>query len=624
MALGANGTGLILTGDGITVPYLCDRPVDPEVVMVTDMEAKITWERTDESATSTEVSYRKTGDTAWTYHTSVRNFSYVTVKNLPGGEYTFRLRSICGTNIYSFPVYTTAVTFPDYVPDAFVFVDQTDLNTSTLTESNVLTPTGFTGSVPISVTNGEYQIDTGTWTSISGTFTLGQTVKVRHTTSGAYSTSVNTVLTIGEISDTFTTTTKVAPPVTMTYSHTKSTDPHVDIIIVPVSDGVNRGNVYATSTGSISGILAGHSVTIALAHSSTSVLNPYASTGRLQILKNSVSIFDSGNVTAEVDTLTSYTFTAEEGAAYEVISTSAGDTTNYKPVNIIQVNNSSAPFATGHPVPVEFEIKDNTDAGMVFKDGTYTQNQTNGFNFLDDVNQGTIVITNRHTASLRFLIQNGDGTVTHWSDVDVDQGSNTSFNTLPKESVKITYTDTPETFTTNEIGVLVVDIYDQTYLDVVGLINTPGVSVNNIVAHRDMNFVPNDGTSAANCWILASDLINTGSSLRWRFEFNIEKLMLAYPAINQFVFEIRGAMSDGGVSRTTTGLWSTKSAVGTGTMIMNGSEGSYIPSVENMTNVQTINTSYTLPSGSGAPLTSDLPIICTFTYDRTTKVMTKS
>lgn len=95
----------------------------------------------------------------------------------------------------------------DTTPDAFSFIDQTDAALSTLTESATITVSGIGAASAISVSNGEYSINGGTYTSVAGTVTNGQTVKVRHTSSASNSTTVDTVLTIGGVGDTFTTTT---------------------------------------------------------------------------------------------------------------------------------------------------------------------------------------------------------------------------------------------------------------------------------------------------------------------------------------------------------------------------------------------------------------------------------
>ena len=100
----------------------------------------------------------------------------------------------------------------DTTPDAFTFTDQTDVAVSTMIESNEVTIAGLSASATsaISVTGGEYSINSGTYTSSSGTIMNGDMVKVRHTSSASNSTATDTVLTIGGVSDTFTSTTAAA------------------------------------------------------------------------------------------------------------------------------------------------------------------------------------------------------------------------------------------------------------------------------------------------------------------------------------------------------------------------------------------------------------------------------
>lgn len=102
---------------------------------------------------------------------------------------------------------TTVAVGGDITPDAFTFTDQTGVALSTVVESNAITVSGINAAANISVTGGEYSIGSGAYTSTAGTVTNGQTVKVRHTSSSSNSTAVDTVLTIGGVSDTFSTTT---------------------------------------------------------------------------------------------------------------------------------------------------------------------------------------------------------------------------------------------------------------------------------------------------------------------------------------------------------------------------------------------------------------------------------
>lgn len=103
-------------------------------------------------------------------------------------------------------VSTTAAV--DTRPDTFAFQDQAGLPRSTTITSNEVTITGINDAAPISINGGQYSIDGGAFTYSGGTIRNGQKVRVRHTTSPAFQTSMNSVLNVGGASDTFTTTTQ--------------------------------------------------------------------------------------------------------------------------------------------------------------------------------------------------------------------------------------------------------------------------------------------------------------------------------------------------------------------------------------------------------------------------------
>ena len=117
---------------------------------------------------------------------------------------------------YQWSFSTSFVT--DTTPDPFTFTDQTGVALSTLVTSNIITVTGINAAAAISITGGEYSVNDGAFTSVNGSVSNGNTVKVRQTSSVSYNTITNTVLTIGGVSDTFSVTTIVdstAPTVTL-------------------------------------------------------------------------------------------------------------------------------------------------------------------------------------------------------------------------------------------------------------------------------------------------------------------------------------------------------------------------------------------------------------------------
>lgn len=102
-------------------------------------------------------------------------------------------------------------TATDTTPDAFTFTDQTSVALNTTITSAAITVSGINSPSPITVSNGTYDINgSGSFTSSAGTVNNGDTVRARHTSSALNSTPVNTQITIGGVSDTFTSTTLAA------------------------------------------------------------------------------------------------------------------------------------------------------------------------------------------------------------------------------------------------------------------------------------------------------------------------------------------------------------------------------------------------------------------------------
>lgn len=97
---------------------------------------------------------------------------------------------------------------PDTTPDSFSFSDQVDVALSTEITSDPITVAGINTDTAITVTGGTYDINaSGVFTADAGTVSIGDTVRARHTSSGTNSTGTDTVVTVGGVSDTFTSTT---------------------------------------------------------------------------------------------------------------------------------------------------------------------------------------------------------------------------------------------------------------------------------------------------------------------------------------------------------------------------------------------------------------------------------
>ena len=100
---------------------------------------------------------------------------------------------------------------PDSIPEPFQVQDQFGVLLSTTVTSAPVTIQGLTTSAGIAVSgdsSSSYSVNGGAFTAAPGVIGNGNTVRVRHTSSAAPDTAVDTVLTIGGVSDTFTSITQ--------------------------------------------------------------------------------------------------------------------------------------------------------------------------------------------------------------------------------------------------------------------------------------------------------------------------------------------------------------------------------------------------------------------------------
>lgn len=127
---------------------------------------------------------------------------------------------------------------PDTTPDAFTFTDQTGVNPGATVTSAPVTITGIAAPATIGVTGGGYSIGcTGTFTASGGTIANNEQVCVRHTASASFAASTNTVLTVGGVTDTFTSTTRSADttPDAFTFTDQTGVDPATLVTSAPVT-----------------------------------------------------------------------------------------------------------------------------------------------------------------------------------------------------------------------------------------------------------------------------------------------------------------------------------------------------------------------------------------------------
>lgn len=107
--------------------------------------------------------------------------------------------------------WTVTTLAADTTPNAFTFTEVTGANPSTLTTATSITISGVNTSTPVSVTGtgATISINGGSWVT-SGTITNGQTLAVRLTSSGSFSTAMSATINVGGVTDSWSVTTRAA------------------------------------------------------------------------------------------------------------------------------------------------------------------------------------------------------------------------------------------------------------------------------------------------------------------------------------------------------------------------------------------------------------------------------
>lgn len=133
------------------------------------------------------------------------------------------------------------VSVTDTVPSSFTFTDVTNANISTVYTSNTITVSGINTPTHISISGGTFNVNSGSYGSTKTTVSNGDVVSIRNTSSGSFSTTVNSVLTIGGVTDTYSITTVSLDSVPNAFVFTDVT-------------GATTSTVYTSNTVTISGM----------------------------------------------------------------------------------------------------------------------------------------------------------------------------------------------------------------------------------------------------------------------------------------------------------------------------------------------------------------------------------
>jgi hypothetical protein len=174
---------------------------------------------------------------------------------------------------------------------------------------------------------------------------------------------------------------------------------------------------------------------------------------------------------------------------------------------------------------------------------------------------------------------------------------------------QITITDATVQQYDQDPGILVVDLFNNTTLNVIGLVDNAEVANNHVAAYAGNNFVP-AGSQPQDALVLASDAIPQ-PTLNWRFQFNIAKLLTDYPSSPSFTFYVKGRGASAG---PLSGAFILKTFASQMTMVNSG--GANIPSVTG-SNLNTItNFAGNVAAGAnGSYAEADLTTILKFIYD---------
>ncbi len=98
----------------------------------------------------------------------------------------------------------------DTTPNSFSFASQANTPLDQWVESAAITVSGINAAATISVSNGEYAINGGNYSSSNGTVNNGNTVRLRHRAASANGSTTTSTLTIGGVSASFSSTTLAA------------------------------------------------------------------------------------------------------------------------------------------------------------------------------------------------------------------------------------------------------------------------------------------------------------------------------------------------------------------------------------------------------------------------------
>lgn len=316
-------------------------------------------------------------------------------------------------------------------PDPFAFTDLTGLEINTLTESNAIVVSSDYDDYVISIsgTGAQYQINGGSWTSVNGIVEAGDSVKIRRTTSGSYSTAVTAILTIGSVSDTWSITTRAAVTVPVNWQIIYGLNPVTPTALIIARNGVTTNTIQFEGSGTISNTyFEGDTIAIYQVAYAAFKWAP-DSNANLNIELDNVEVYD-GDVTDQTPVnLQDYDFVIPDGStSIDVVSTGSSDAEGYltKTLSVdTELPNEE----------VRVKIDDDTTGTYTIDVEPNTGLSQYSFNIIDDVDTLTVTVYNNSAVDIQVTVT-GEGGYAPSPQV-ITPGNNYVFTNAPKGSIDV-------------------------------------------------------------------------------------------------------------------------------------------------------------------------------------------
>lgn len=145
---------------------------------------------------------------------------------------------------------TSSTSVIDTTPNPYSFTAVVDAELSAMIESAPVTISGINTATTVSITGGEYSINGSAFTASAGSISNGQSIVVRVTASASHSTTVTAQLTLGNVAETFSVTTK-ADTTPDTFEFEPVTDAELDTAYI--SNSITVSGIDAAVPISITG-----------------------------------------------------------------------------------------------------------------------------------------------------------------------------------------------------------------------------------------------------------------------------------------------------------------------------------------------------------------------------------